>query len=266
MHLIIIQNGLNGFHFAMNYVLNYYFNQLNKEEYKIVVSDVNNFLKTHDGLDEMGKRLAQFTKEKLREFNCDKISFIGHSLGGLMIRSCIFLLDQDGIFNKIEPMTYISIASPHLGIFEVVEWKKFAARWLLRITGQELLIEDQNQQLITLSSNRYLSSLNKFKYKVAYGNILGDTSVSFRSACISAVDFVNIKSEYEKHVLFEFKSQYHNLSEITFPLQIFENLNKINWIRKAVDFSDCYICHNYIIGRGLTTQTLVLDDTLQYLK
>jgi triacylglycerol esterase/lipase EstA (alpha/beta hydrolase family) len=42
-----------------------------------------------------------------------KISFIGHSLGGLIIRSALMFLEE--IKEKL--FTYMTLSSPHLGYF-----------------------------------------------------------------------------------------------------------------------------------------------------
>lgn len=255
MHLIVIQNGLNGHHSLMKSVCNYYETRLSKENVRVIASDVNNFWNTHDGIEAMGSRLYKFVLEQIvTRPSVDSISFIGHSLGGLMIRSCVEKLGlhklKDGslFFEKIKPVAYISIASPHGGIEESPHWRKIAARFVIGKTGMELLQEDETQLLRKMNEPQNMNALQLFSHKVLYGNAFGDI-VSFKSACLAPKDFSEIVQGHEKCKIYDISACF-----------------SLPFVRKAVDFSDCYMVHNYIINRGLTTQTLVLDDTLQYLK
>ena len=287
MHLIIIQNGLNGFSFLMNYVLNYYITKLG-DGYHVCVSNVNDFLNTHDGLDTMGLRLGLFVQNKIACLkNCDKISFIGHSLGGLMIRSCIKYLHDIKLFDIVKPIAYISIATPHLGIYEVSEWRKIAARWLLRTTGTQLLGEDitlfenEKPMLWRLSSPEYTDSLNLFQFKLAYGVIDGDSSVPFQIACLTkfttyhimfianekSPNIINLDEFVkERSVELDLKDGVMFKSHPKFPIEMYEDLNKIQWIKKGVFCKNWFSTHLYVIGRGWTKHDLVLEDTLQYLR
>ena len=56
-HLIIIQNGLNGWSYFLNSVKSVLEKHLD-ENYIIVISDVNNFHKTWYGIDNCGNNLA----------------------------------------------------------------------------------------------------------------------------------------------------------------------------------------------------------------
>lgn len=64
-----------------------------KFPYCIFLSSVENENKTEGCIDEMGKRLAEEVKNKLNDIQLLKtvarISFIGHSLGGIIIRAAL---------------------------------------------------------------------------------------------------------------------------------------------------------------------------------
>jgi len=70
---------------------------------------------TTGSISEMGSRLASevttFLREECSDHEVGRISFIGHSLGGLIIRSCLPHLSE------YYPLmhTYVSLSSPHLG-------------------------------------------------------------------------------------------------------------------------------------------------------
>ena len=64
---------------------------------------------------EMGERLAKEIKKYVIEFcpgtNLSKLSFVGFSLGGLIIRAALSHLES----LKSKFHTYISLSTPHLG-------------------------------------------------------------------------------------------------------------------------------------------------------
>ena len=81
--------------------------------------------RTTEGVDICGqcltKEVLQFLaghkkKEKRGEApKITKISFIGHSMGGLISRFAIGLLREGGLFDELEPMSLVTLATPHLG-------------------------------------------------------------------------------------------------------------------------------------------------------
>ena len=81
----------------------------------IVLMASSNEDKTDDDIMEMGSRLAievkQYIDVSCAEVKIAKISFIGHSLGGLIIRAA---LPQLAIYSS-KFFTYLSLSSPHLG-------------------------------------------------------------------------------------------------------------------------------------------------------
>ena len=71
--------------------------------------------KTDTDIMEQGQRLAQEVKNYInqacQDVHISKISFIGHSLGGLIVRAALpYLAEYSPKF-----FTYITLSSPHLG-------------------------------------------------------------------------------------------------------------------------------------------------------
>ncbi len=63
----------------------------------------------------MGKRLADEVRRFVRDWcpggNCTRLSFVAHSLGGLIVRAALtYLTDLQEKF-----YTFISLSTPHLG-------------------------------------------------------------------------------------------------------------------------------------------------------
>jgi triacylglycerol esterase/lipase EstA (alpha/beta hydrolase family) len=84
---------------------------------------------------EMGERLANEVKQYIQSFcpmNClSRVSFIGHSLGGLIIRAALPHLEEE---LKDKFFTYVSLSSPHMGymynsnkLFDAGMW--FLKKW-----------------------------------------------------------------------------------------------------------------------------------------
>jgi triacylglycerol esterase/lipase EstA (alpha/beta hydrolase family) len=70
------------------------------------------------GIDVCGQRLAQEVQQLVSSTpSLTTISFIGHSMGGLIARYAIGLLADPatGTVAGLQPQSYISIATPHLG-------------------------------------------------------------------------------------------------------------------------------------------------------
>ncbi|KAL7596422.1 hypothetical protein Lser_V15G28921 [Lactuca serriola] len=84
----------------------------------------NSALAAPDGIDVMGSRLADEVISVIeRNPKVEKISFIGHSLGGLISRYAIAKLyvqnqtyqDRSGKIVGVEAINFITVATPHLG-------------------------------------------------------------------------------------------------------------------------------------------------------
>ncbi|KAM7520891.1 hypothetical protein LguiB_019853 [Lonicera macranthoides] len=180
-HLVITVNGIIGsaqnWRFAAKqFVKNY------PQDVIVHCSECNSSLLTFDGVDVMGNRLAEEVISVIkRHSDLRKISFIGHSLGGLVARYAIAKLyrkeltrdvcQQDGesrvdgpgdqcleekLKGKIaglEPVNFITSATPHLGSrghkqvpafcgFYTLEKAAFQASWCLGRTGKHLFLAD----------------------------------------------------------------------------------------------------------------------------
>ncbi|KAF2323918.1 hypothetical protein GH714_003981 [Hevea brasiliensis] len=157
---------------------------LNKYPRDVIVycSKTNSGTLTFDGVDVMGARLAEEVISVIKRHpSVKKISFIGHSLGGLVARYAIAKLYghdltkelsqgngdcksdvngdtgmEDKIKNRIaglEPVNFITLATPHLGsrwhkqvplFCGSYTMEKVAARisWFLGRTGKHLFLTD----------------------------------------------------------------------------------------------------------------------------
>ncbi|GFZ10114.1 alpha/beta-Hydrolases superfamily protein [Actinidia rufa] len=140
-HLVIMVNGIIGsarnWRFAAKQFLKKY-----PQDVIVHCSECNSSMLTFDGVDVMGNRLADEVIAVIKRYPClQKISFIGHSLGGLIARYAVAKLygevttlkssqengESDetkdsvpkekfkGKIAGLEPMNFITFATPHLG-------------------------------------------------------------------------------------------------------------------------------------------------------
>ncbi|KAL3634113.1 hypothetical protein CASFOL_021167 [Castilleja foliolosa] len=174
-HLIIMVNGMIGsaqnWRFAAKQFVKAYPNDV-----IVHCSESNSTMLTFDGVDVMGKRLAdEVLSVVARHPNLQKISFVGHSLGGLVVRYAIAELYTQDIIVKpnenesrklsseddkprgkiagLEPVNFITSATPHLGSrghkqvplfcgFYTMEKLALRASGLLGRTGKHLFLSD----------------------------------------------------------------------------------------------------------------------------
>ncbi|TQD98561.1 hypothetical protein C1H46_015809 [Malus baccata] len=154
---------------------------------KVIVhcSERNGSRLTLDGVDVMGERLAEEVIELTRKKpNLRKISFIGHSVGGLVARYAIGRLYRPGppksdntepksentehsspdgceedarsTLAGLEPLNFITVATPHLGsrgnkqvpfLFGVTAFERLASaviHLIFRRTGRHLFLNDDD--------------------------------------------------------------------------------------------------------------------------
>ncbi|KAI3460115.1 hypothetical protein Pfo_016778 [Paulownia fortunei] len=180
-HLVVMVNGIIGsaqnWRYAAKQFVKAYPNDV-----IVHCSESNSSMLTFDGVDVMGKRLADEVISVVdRHPNLQKISFVGHSLGGLIARYAVAVLYRQDLIRKpgeengeygrdesqrssleaklrgniagLEPVNFITSATPHLGSrghkqvpvlcgFYTMEKVASRASWLLGRTGKHLFLSD----------------------------------------------------------------------------------------------------------------------------
>ncbi|GAA6041623.1 hypothetical protein JCM8097_007772 [Rhodosporidiobolus ruineniae] len=108
---------------------------------------------TYDGVDVCADRVVEEIDEQIAQIEkdggkVDKFSMVGYSLGGLVARYVIGLLDSrtPSFFDKVEPVNFATFASPWIGIphyqtFWSTVFRFLGARFLSR-TGSQLYERD----------------------------------------------------------------------------------------------------------------------------
>lgn len=126
-HLIILVHGFQGSSSDMRIIKNMLYVNFPNNLY--LCSSINE-TDTESSISILGKRLSEEIQSYLKE-NCiislGRISFIGHSLGGIIIRAALPYLNE--LSNKMH--LFLTFSSPHLGIIEGSSKLIRAGLWVL---------------------------------------------------------------------------------------------------------------------------------------
>ncbi|XP_061372606.1 uncharacterized protein LOC133315071 isoform X2 [Gastrolobium bilobum] len=202
------------------------------KNFLIYVSSSNSYTKTFTGIDGAGTRLADEVMQIVkRTKSLKRISFLAHSLGGLFARYAIAVLyspptyngdqpsdlansttdnsqrtsiSKGGMIAGLEPINFITLATPHLGVrgkrqlpflFGVPFLEKLAAPiapFFVGQTGSQLFLTDGKPNkpplLLRMASDcedgKFLSALGAFRSRIVYANVSYDHMVGWRTSSI----------------------------------------------------------------------------------
>ncbi|KAG6407282.1 hypothetical protein SASPL_130268 [Salvia splendens] len=182
----------------------------------IAASSCNMYAKTFTGIDGAGRRLADEVTEVVKKADSlTKISFLAHSLGGLIARYAIAVLYTPNVFSDypddtytnsepssppnggliagLEAINFITLATPHIGVRG--KKQKIAppiAPIFTGQTGSQLFLTDGDADkpplLLRMASDcdegKFLSALAAFRCRVLYANVSYDHMVGW---CTSSI-------------------------------------------------------------------------------
>lgn len=250
-HLIVLVHGFQGSSFDLRNLHN--FIKLAYPHCEIFESS-HNENKTEGDIKEMGARLSKELISYLTEFypmKAPSISFIGHSLGGLIIRAALPYLEC--ISDKMH--LYMSLSTPHLGFMYSTKILD-AGMWLLKkfkkiLSLSQLCLEDsakpEGSFLYALSK---ANGLEWFNYVVLVSS-LQDDYAPFDSARIE----VPKKASKDPEMGNCYIQMAHNL---------LQKLSKHNLIKLDVQFKLAKSIDS-IIGRSAHIQMVENQNFLQML-
>ncbi|VFQ60342.1 unnamed protein product [Cuscuta campestris] len=214
-HLIVLVHGIMGSPSEWTYIQAELKKRLGSN-FLIYASSCNCYTKTFNGIDGAGKRLAdeiiQLVQERKR---LRKISFLSHSLGGLIARHAISALHTPsssnakcgparGLIAGLEPIHFITLATPHLGVrgnkqlpflLGVSALERLAvpmAPVFVGRTGSQLFLTDGKPNKLPLllkmasdcEDGQFLSALGAFRCRTIYANVSYDHMVGWRTSSI----------------------------------------------------------------------------------
>lgn len=314
-HLVVMVNGLIGSSSDWQFAADQFVKHL-PDKVMVHCSQCNTAKLTFDGVDLMGERLADEVSTVIsRKPGLQKISFIAHSLGGLVARYAIGKLyepldtsnclvangkdmeeenssyrvekvgeDYKGRIAGLEPMNFITVATPHLGsrghrqlpfLCGVLFLEKQASQTAHLIagrSGKHLFLTDTDEGkpplLIRMASDSYelkfISALRSFKRRVAYANVNFDHVVGWSTSSIrrqQELPKANLLANDDKYphiVYIELDTQdnirhkvssYADDQTIDYEEEMIRGLNQVPWERVDVSFYKSrqrYVAHNTI--------------------
>lgn len=187
MHLVVLHHGLWGNISHVESVVPHL-----KEQHPDLLFlniDTNQGNLTYDGMDVCGDRVVQDIHKFMETNPVEKISFIGYSLGGLILRYAVGRLYNEGFFKIVTPMNFVTLASPNLGTSRKQSvlnsiFNSIQTNVLVRV-GYQFNLQDNyidgKPLLVIMSDPEYdfYKGLALFKRRSCFANILGDRSVRY---------------------------------------------------------------------------------------
>lgn len=207
-HLVILTHGLHSNASADMLYLKEQIDRIvdlrkSHDEDIVVKAFFGNIGKTERGIKYLGSRVAEYIidliteNDLLNDGKVEKVSFIGHSLGGCVQTFAIAYLKINfpWFFDKIKPVNFITLASPLLGVVnenpKVVEWVLLAG--FVGKSGQELGLKvvenDSKPLLLLLPTGPTHEVLKQFKRRTIYANAINDGIVPLRTSSLLYLDY-----------------------------------------------------------------------------
>jgi len=145
---------------------------------RAVLVDVNRG-RTTDGVAASGARLAELVRG-LAPAAGGCVSFVGHSMGGVVARWAVKVLEEEGWFDAsgVRAANFVTTASPHLGIADIGACWRLGASLLGGVLGATVRdLSLQTGAMAELTGEAALRGLRRFARRAAYGNLADDVGV-----------------------------------------------------------------------------------------
>ena len=141
-HVVVLQHGFQGNVFDLRLFRNYMAFLFPGHKYLIAKANEHD---TETDVQIMGRRLAQEVDDKLQQWcggdvgQLASISFIGHSLGGVIIRTALTCDVLEPYLPKLH--TFMSFSSPHLGFLYSEKVHISTGLWLIKRWRKSMALE-----------------------------------------------------------------------------------------------------------------------------
>ncbi|KAG9313033.1 heme peroxidase [Chiua virens] len=194
-------------------------------ELAVLVAETNRDESTYDGIDWGGERVAQEILEEIKTHEdqgkkVTRFSITGYSLGGLLARYVVGILHQNKFFEKVIPVNFNTVATPHIGIprfpsaFSAIA--NFIGPRFLSRTGEQFFCVDKwspkGRPLLDVLADPdhiFYQALLLFPNIRIYANAINDLTVPYVTAAIEEIDLF---AEYKTNGLeLEFHDEYKHV-------------------------------------------------------
>lgn len=207
IHLVLLTHGIHSnvssdmLYLKEQIIQSYIENPDNNKERIVVKGYTGNVCETERGIKYLGVKLAKYIIHGLYNREIEKISFVGHSLGGLVQTFAIAYISviYPWFFEKVEPMNFITLASPLLGLHSSSPmYVKYAlGNGLVGKVGLDLNLQKDiaNEKiplLYLLSGEPTKSILKKFKRRTVYANSVNDGIVPLYTSSLLYLDYEDV--------------------------------------------------------------------------
>lgn len=209
LHLVVVTHGLHSNTGVDMLYLKERVDEMAKKtgENIIVRGFFDNVCRTERGIKYLGRRLGDYVLKELAPATppkgappVAKISFIAHSLGGLIQSFAIAHIQsfEPDFFKRVEPVNFITLATPFLGISnENPGYVKFALDiGFAGKTGQDLGLtwkpstkKGHKPLLQVLPTGPTHEALKLFRDRTLYANAVNDGIVPLRTSAILYLDW-----------------------------------------------------------------------------
>jgi len=205
---------------------------------------------TYDGVDWGGERIAKEVTDTVKDLECEgdhviRFSVTGYSLGGLVARYMIGVLYHAGFFEKVTPVNFNTIATPHAGLPRYPSFFSSLASVLgprlLSRTGEQFYCTDKwspkGRPLLVVMADPdriFHQSLRKFQHIEIYANAVNDLSVPYVTAAIETSDpFLDQASGIQVELNEEYPCLIRDYTiPSTRPKVVSPPIFSANWFRK----------------------------------
>lgn len=162
---------------------------------------------TYDGIDVCGYRLADEICDVIsqlhnKDVKITDLSIVGYSMGGLIARYAIGVLENRGVFSdngymdlqKINARVFVTTCSPHVGsniIQPTISARifNFIGSWSMARTSRQCFLRDSIKRPLFLQMTQpgtiWVKALARFDRRVLYANIINDRRCDFYTSGVS---------------------------------------------------------------------------------
>lgn len=173
-------------------------------EFAVLLAQTNRDEGTYDGIDWGGERVAKEIIDEVNKYESQgkrvtRLSITGYSLGGLIGRYVIGILHQQKFFDKVTPVNFNTIATPHIGVPSLptalsAVSSYLGRKWLSR-TGEQLFCFDKWSpkgrpltEVLADPDYIFYQALLLFPNIRIYANAVSDLSVPYVTGAIETTD------------------------------------------------------------------------------